>query len=53
MLRQRISRQRLALSWADGGSAEEHYLAFRQALADLQEPASQSADSERRTAVGS
>jgi ferredoxin/coenzyme F420-reducing hydrogenase delta subunit len=53
MLRQRISRQRLALSWADGGSAEEHYLAFRQALADLQEAAPQSSESERRTVVGS
>jgi coenzyme F420-reducing hydrogenase delta subunit len=35
MLRQRVNRQRIAISWAEGGTPEEHYQNFSSALDQL------------------
>jgi quinol-cytochrome oxidoreductase complex cytochrome b subunit/coenzyme F420-reducing hydrogenase delta subunit len=51
MLRQRVSRQRLAVSWEDGGSAQDHLHRFRDALAQLDDSEQPTPVADRRPAA--
>jgi ferredoxin len=51
MLRQRVSRQRLAVSWRDGGSAQDHLHRFRDTLAQLDDSEQPAPVADRRPAA--
>ncbi len=53
MLRKRVSRQRLAVSWADGGSPQAHFREFRETLASIDEAPREASTPDQHPAVPS